>query len=173
MLPMSNKLRLIIIILFLSVILIGCSQKKVLMITPPIPYAQLCYHNHTPTPISFSEANVFYNMTLTNFTLNGFTESTNSVIAEIDGLYFVTYFVITTGVNNHEYIVSSGVNGITKTCAETHKKLTSGGDILTMSGKGIIRIKKGDVITLMITDYAGTGDGTYYGGNLILMRVDD
>ena len=50
-------------------------------------------------------------------------------------------------------------------------KLANTGDIVTMSGIGLIHLYRGDEVTLMVRDYGGTSTGTYFGGNVNIVRV--
>jgi len=139
-------------------------------------YAQVCYHNHTPTEMTF-EADVYYNITFNTengYYLNGFTsDGTTTLTTLIPGLYDTSYSVIGDGQNNHIYIARIAVNNIGKSCSEIHRKMAAGGDIITMTGSSLIRLNVDDVITLQIADEGEAGTGNYYGMNLNLIRIGD
>jgi len=69
-------------------------------------------------------------------------------------------------------MLNGSMNTIKEECS-SHKKMSAGGDIVTMNGNCIISIVAGDVISLVVSDYEDTGTGNYYGGNLNLIRVGD
>ena len=140
-------------------------------------YAQVTYHNHTPTEINFGTQGVFYNMTFTTkegAEMNGFiTDGTHSITVKKAGLYLTNYYTIGSGQNNHEYVSTIRVNGVTQNFTSSHKKLGAGGDILTMGAGGLVHLSVNDVVTLGVTDIDGTGTGNYYGMSMSLVRVGD
>lgn len=137
-------------------------------------YAQACYHNHSGVEVSFSEANVFYNMTFNVSTLRGFsTHSDYGLVVEYEGRYKVSGHMIGSGENNHEYVATVGVNGIEKICPGSHMKLAAGGDTISMPINGFVDLYVDDVVSGMVQDYGDTSTGTYYGMNLVLVRIGD
>jgi len=135
-------------------------------------YAEAFYHNHTPTELNFATDGVYYNLTFSNVTLNGFSNySDKELTCDIKGLYAVNYMASGDGQNNHDYYTTMGINGIPQLNLESHKKMSAGGDILTMGGTGFVRLEKGENITLMTADIGATGTGNYYSMNLNLVRI--
>ena len=140
-------------------------------------YAQVCYHNHTASPLNFVTANKFYNMTFNlneGYYSNGFTsDGEHSVTALVSGLYDVDYSATGDGQNNHEYVSKIAVNDKGWNCTAAHKKMAAGGDIVTMTGGGFVEIEAGDEVSLKIADDGGTGLGNYYAMKMNLVRIGD
>ena len=106
--------------------------------------------------------------------LNGFTtDGTTRLTAQVAGLYRVNYMGIGDGQNNHKYVTTVRINNVAQNCTESHKKMTAGGDIVTMTGSGFIQLNVNDNVTLTTYDDGDTGLGTYYGMNLNLVRIGD
>jgi len=53
------------------------------------------------------------------------------------------------------------------------KKMSSGGDITSLSDECFIRLSVGDSLEVKISDYSGTGAGNYHEGRLNLVRIGD
>ena len=142
-------------------------------------YGEMNYHNHTATEVNFVSQYANYTLFMTEAdSLNGFTfvggggESSN-LTAQVSGKYDVYAKAIGDGQNNHVYILSVFVNDIAVDNCDAHKKMSAGGDIVTMSTSCFIDLNIGDDINLKISDWTGTGTGNYYGGSLKLVRVGD
>lgn len=137
-------------------------------------YAEAYNHYHPGVAINFVQ-DVYYNLTFNaSDDLNGFTfDGDCNLTCNKPGLYSVNFQASGDGVNNHQYYLSVGINGISQNKTEVHKKITAGGDILTMSGTGLIRLANNDYVSLMIVDVTGNGAGNYYGSNLNLVRIGD
>jgi len=141
-------------------------------------YGEMWYHNHTATELTFAIKETWYPMFFTNATsLNGFTyvgghmESSN-LTAQVNGKYKASYKLSGDGQNNHIYMSSILINGVEQENCADHKKMSAGGDIIPMGHSGcFIDLVIGDNIQVAVMDYAGTGTGNYYSGNLNLMRI--
>ena len=139
-------------------------------------YGGMWYHNHTGTTLAFEDT-VWYPLYFTNAThLNGFDfvggfGLSSNLTANIAGTYQANYMGIGSGQNNHVYITSILINGVDVPNCHSHKKMTAGGDVVTMAGICIITLEVGDDVQVGTMDYGGTGTGDYYGGNLNLVRI--
>jgi len=138
-------------------------------------YAEGWYHNHTATALSFASASTFYNLTIDNFKLNGFTgDSTNHLLTPlVAGLYKATFSAGGSGENNHEYVTTILIKGVTQENCEVHKKMSAGGDITTMNGDCFIDLGVGDYVQVGTQDYGDTSSGNFYSSNLNLVRIGD
>lgn len=137
-------------------------------------YAEGYYHNHDGVTLAFGVQNYRYTLFFNDTKLNGFTCIDNqNLTANKTGVYKVDYQSAGTGRNNHEYILAVCIDGVEQENTEVHKKMAAGGDIVTMSGTGIIEVTAGQKITLCIMDISGTGDGTYIASNLNLIKIGD
>jgi len=135
-------------------------------------YAEAYYHNHTATPLNFDVDGLFYNLSFNKFNFNGFSKIDNStLLCEASGKYLVNYMGGGSGQNNHIYYTTILVNGIEQDNLGSHKKMSSGGDIITMSGSGFVNLLEGDYINLGTSDNGNTGTGDYYSSNLNLVRI--
>ena len=99
-------------------------------------YGEMWYHNHTATPLNFAVDGVFYSLYFDNaINLNGFSfDGSENLTAQVSGKYKVNYMASGDGQNNHVYFTSIFVNNINQDRCESHKKMTAGGDIITMTG---------------------------------------
>lgn len=139
-----------------------------------VTYGEMWYHNHSASSVNFATQYKFYNMSMEHHKMNGFyNSSANTLNVLFTGEYAVDYHAIGSGQNNHEYVAGVGVNGEILNKTATHKKMAAGGDYVTMSGTGIINLTAGDVVTLMVADFSGTGTGNYLGSNLNLIKTDN
>ena len=140
-------------------------------------HGEMWYHNHTATQINFAVQYANYTMWLDNAEeLNGFSHETASGVgsnltAQVGGLYSANWLAGGDGQNNHIYVGSIFVNGIAEDKCEDHKKMSAGEDITSLDGSCHIRLSTGDVLTIEISDWSGTGTGNYYFGNLNLVRI--
>lgn len=141
-------------------------------------HGEMFYHNHTGTEINFASQGVYYPLFFTNATnLNGFTfeggfDIHSNLTAQVAGLYQAIYMASGNGQNNHEYFTTVFINDMDVDSCESHKKMTAGGDIVTMNGNCLIRLAVGDKISLRTTDYSGTGTGNYFSATLdLMMRI--
>lgn len=140
-------------------------------------YGEAWYHNHTATQLNFATQYVNYSLWLSESNhLNGFTytggfKTGGNLTAQSSGLYRANWMAIGDGQNNHIYVVSIFVNSISRSSCEAHKKMSAGGDIVTMDGSCFVDLNASDVVELKVSDYSGTGIGNYYGGNLNLVRI--
>ena len=91
----------------------------------------------------------------------------------IGGVYQANYKAIGDGENNDVYRTAVNIDSIPVKSCDDHKKMASGGDITGMGGVCFMRLEVGNNVTVTITNEGGTGTGTYYGGNLNLVRVGD
>jgi len=136
-------------------------------------YGEMYYHNHTGTNLNFAVDGVFYNLTFSESKTNGFlfNDADDYLEAQVAGRYLVNYMASGDGQNNHIYYTAIFVNGINQNSSESHKKMTAGGDIITMTGSGFIDLIVGDKVKLATADIGGTGTGNYYSANLNLVRI--
>ena len=151
-----------------------------LSVNIPIPaqvYGEMWYMNHTGTTIAFASANVSYPLFFTNAEkLNGFSfvggfNLSSNLTAQFAGIYKANYLASGSGQNNHNYFTTVLINGLEQNNCMSHKKMTAGGDIVTMTGSCLINLVVGDNVQLSTMDYDGTGTGKYYAGNLNLVRI--
>ena len=138
------------------------------------PYGEMWYHNNTGTELDFASSGVWYNLTMTNSTLNGFTfnDANDYLSPSYDGLYKAGYTATGDGINNHEYVTTILVNGEAKESCKSHKKMSASNDIITMTGECFIQLNAGDEIKIATMDKDGTGSGTYFGAEVNLVRID-
>jgi len=140
-------------------------------------YGEMWYMNHTGTTIAFASANVSYPLFFTNAEkLNGFSfvggfNLSSNLTAQFAGVYKANYLASGSGQNNHNYFTTVLINGLEQNNCMSHKKMTAGGDIVTMTGSCLINLVVGDNVQLSTMDYDGTGTGKYYAGNLNLVRI--
>ena len=136
-------------------------------------YGEMWYYNHTTTELNFAVDGVFYNLTFSESKTNGFlfNDVGDYLEAQIDGRYLVNYMASGDGQNNHVYYTAIFVNGINQNSSESHKKMSAGSDIVTMTGSGFIDLNVGDKIKLATADVGGTGTGNYLSSNLNLVRI--
>ena len=138
-------------------------------------YGEMFYHNHSATPLDFAVDGTYYGLYMTNASyLNRFTFTkgyTANLTAQVSGLYQANYIASGDGQNNHIYFTSVFINEVNKDNCENHKKMTAGGDIVTMVGSCFIRLSVGDKVSIRTADIGGTGIGNYYSGNLNLVRI--
>ena len=137
------------------------------------------YHNHTATEMNFASDGVYYSLFFTEAThLNGFSyvggfNSSSNLTAQVAGVYSASWMASGDGQNNEEYYTSIFIDEVNQDNCEAHKKMTAGGDIVTMTGTCFIDLVVGDDISLRIADIGGTGTGNYYSGNLNLVRIGE
>jgi len=138
-------------------------------------YGEMWYHNHTPTELNFAVDGRFYNLSFSNSSVNGFifNNSEDCLEALFAGKYSVSYMASGDGQNNHVYYTAVLVNGINQNHTESHKKMSAGSDIVTMTGSGFIDLNIGDEIKLATADVGATGTGNLYSSNLNLFRIGD
>jgi len=138
-------------------------------------YGEMWYHNHTATELNFAIDGTFYNLTFDNSDVNGFyfNDTGDYLEALVSGKYKVCYMASGDGQNNHVYFTTVLINGADQDRLESHKKMTAGGDIVTMTGCSFLDISIGDEIKLATADIGGTGTGNYYSSNVNLIRIGD
>lgn len=136
-------------------------------------YAEMWYHNHTATALAFGVDGLFYNLTFSNSLTNGFAfnNAGDYLEAQVKGVYKAGWMASGSGENNHEYYTSIFVNSVNIDQCEAHKKMSAGGDIVTMIGSCIFRLNVGDRIKLATADIGDTSNGNFYSANLNLVRI--
>ena len=136
---------------------------------------EMWYHNHTATPLNFAVDGTYYNLTFDSSLVNGFTfnDAGDYLEAGHAGTYSAVYMASGSGQNNHIYFTDITVNGAVVDKCESHKKMTAGGDIVTMTGSCHLELSAGDKVRLATADVGGTGAGNYYSANLNLVRIGD
>lgn len=139
-------------------------------------YGELWYHNDTGSSIPFSASGVYYNITAPtiNYTLNGlYHVNGNFLKVALDGRYKVDYDMSGSGTANHNYHGVVLIDGSPQYNTESHFRVGTGTDVITISGSGFVDITTDNLVSLGIEDSTGTGTGTLYGFNLNLIRVGD
>lgn len=143
-------------------------------------YGGINYHNHAGYELTFGTENYNYTLFMTEGTYtNGMIPQDigvglNSSLQVLErGLYQVVYHATGDGENNDVYRTSVFIGDLSMESCDSHKKMTAGGDILTMPGNCFLRLEAGQNVSLKITNEDGTGIGNYYGANLNLVRVGD
>ena len=138
-------------------------------------YGEMWYHNHTATILNFATDGLFYNLTFDYSDVNGFTfnDDLDYLEAQVAGKYRVNYMASGDGQNNHVYYTSVYVGIVNQDRCESHKKMTAGGDIVTMVGSCFVDLSIGDRIKLATADIGGTGTGNYYSSEINLVRIGD
>ena len=143
-------------------------------------HGKMSYHNHTATEINFATQYENYTLWMDDAdSLNGFSHLTTSggssnLTALVSGKYQANIKGIGDGQNNHIYVMSLYVNDVSIDECDAHKKMSAGGDIVTMIGFCFVDLNVGDIIDVRVADWTiGGGTGNYYGGNLNLVRVGD
>jgi len=136
-------------------------------------YGEMWYHNHTATPLNFAVDGTYYNLTFSNSLVNGMTFNNTGDYLKIDfkGVYQINYMASGDGQNNHVYYTDVTINGVVQDRCESHKKMTAGGDIVTMNGNCLLSLNIDDKVKLATADIGGTGTGNYYSANLNLVRI--
>jgi len=141
-------------------------------------YGEMYYHNDSTMTLDFAVGSTFYPLFCNESIVNGFRlESSGDYIYNISaikgGVYLINYAASGSGQNNHIYHLTVFINETREDQCEIHKKMTAGGDVVTMTGTCIVRLKANDDVALRIADMTGTGTGEYYSSNLNLIRVGD
>lgn len=138
-------------------------------------YGEMWYHNHTATELDFAVDGAYYNLTFNNSLVNGFTfdDAGDYLESGYDGVYKASYMASGDGQNNHVYFTSVTVNAVVVDKCESHKKMSAGSDIVTMTGDCFIELTAGDKIRLATADVGATGTGNYYSASLNLVRIGD
>jgi len=138
-------------------------------------YGRMSACNNSGDLVPFAAQNTFYNFTMTKNFSNGFHfENGNSLVALVNGSYFVSYRASGSGDANSVYKAGVGINGVVKNCSASFFRTSNSNDVVTMAGSMVIgEIYEGDIITLMIEDTTGTGTGKRYSSQLSLIRMGD
>jgi len=136
-------------------------------------YGEAWYHNHTATELNFAVDGLYYNLTFDNSLVNGmnFNDAGDYLEIVIDGVYQINYMASGDGQNNHAYFTSITINGVVQDKCESHKKMTAGGDVVTMTGSCLLSLNIDDQVKLATADIGGTGTGNYYSSNINLVRI--
>ena len=95
------------------------------------------------------------------------------LIAQVAGKYKVGYMASGDGQNNHVYFTTIMINGIDYDRCESHKTMTAGSDIVTMTGNCFVDLVVDDEVQLGTADVGATGSGNYYSAELNLVRIGD
>ena len=136
-------------------------------------YGEMWYHNHTATVTDFAVDGLYYNLTFDNSLVNGFifNDAGDYLEAILGGVYKVSWMASGSGQNNHIYYTDITINGVVEDKCEGHKKMTAGGDIVTMNGGCLVTLSASDKIKLATADIGGTGAGDYYSSEVNLVRI--
>jgi len=175
---------LLIFLVGFSIMLSGFPFASTETISETAPYyGEMYYHNdtHTATTIKFDDADTYYTFFFTDadiikgFTYTGGFNTDSYLVTNNSGIYRACYLASGSGTNNHNYYTTIFLNDTVQEKCESHKKLTAGGDILTMNGCCLLEITSGDVIRLKIRDIdtGGQDTGDYYSANLNLNSLDN
>ena len=135
--------------------------------------AEMWYYNHTPTQLNFAVDGVYYNLNFDESDTYGFTfnDAEDALIVNYSGHYKACYMASGDGQNNHVYYTTIKINNVNQDPCESHKKMTAGGDIVSMNGCCILNLSVGDKLNIGTADVGGTGTGNYYSSNLNLVWV--
>jgi len=136
-------------------------------------YGEMWHHSHAGETLGFVSDGVYYNLTFDNSLVNGFifNNATDNLEVVYSGVYKTCYSASGSGQNNHVYFTDVTVNGLVIDKCESHKKMSAGGDIVTMSSCCFVNLNIGDEVKLATADIGGTGTGNYYSANLNLLRI--
>ena len=136
-------------------------------------YGEMWYHNHSATVLNFATDGKYYNLTFNDSLTNGFTfsDANDYLLALVDGTYKACYMASGSGQNNHAYFTSIRINNEIQGKCESHKKMSAGGDVMTMNGCCFITLSNGDEVRLSTADIGGTGAGEYYSANVNIVRI--
>lgn len=142
-------------------------------LTGSLIYGEAWYHNHTATELNFAVDGLYYNLTFSNSLVNGMTFNDAGDYLEIDiaGVYKVNYIGSGDGQNNHAYFTSVTINGVVQDKCESHKKMSAGADVVTMTGSCLLELNIDDKVRLATADVGATGIGNYYSSELNLVRI--
>lgn len=165
---------MIIIILVLHT---GCIE----VITPPptgagTSYFEAYYRNPNGVTLSFEVANKYYILFFNdssickNFVLD---EDKQNITCNDSGVYQIVVNAVGSGENNHEYVLVIFINGVGNQISATRRKMSAGGDIVTMNSHLLVNLSSSDKITVRIKDLGKTGDGVYYKSNINIVKVGD
>ena len=137
-------------------------------------YGETNVHPDGNITVIIETANVHRNITgFDNNQTNGFImQGDDSLIAQVDGLYEVDYWVSMAGGVNQIYETCIAVNGEHET-PHAHRKQGTPGDIGSMSGGGIIDLKAGDIINLQIQNTDSTANADIFQAGMRLVRIGD
>lgn len=171
---MKKKCSILIFLFFISLISINLVSA-----TNNSFYGEMWYHNNTGTTLTFAVAETWYPLFFNNATeLNGFYfqggwMQPSNLTAQHSGVYKACYMASGSGINNHLYNTNILVNNISQDKCMSHKQMSAGGDLITMSGCCLLNLNESDVIELATMDLKDSGDGKYYSANLNLISIDD
>jgi len=146
-------------------------------ITGNLIHGQIVWFNASGTELNFATQGYFYNMTYQTdggIYTNGIVNRTDhSLMVLQDGLYSYDYSAIGSGQNNHIYMSRLAVNGAGYNFTGDLRKMTAGGDIVTMGKQGSISLSSDDEVSVQVADLSDTGTGDYHGMQLDLTRIGD
>lgn len=138
-------------------------------------YAEMWFHDDAGKLFTFTAPDTYYTQNVTGTSnTDGFIFIPNSTLqAQYDGLYKVSFSASGSGTANHVYHAGIQVNNTVQYNIETHFKISTGTDIITMSGGGFINLNAGDNVTLAFEDTTLASTGTIYSINVNLVRVGE
>ncbi len=107
--------------------------------------------------------------------MNGFLFNggeNHTLIAQVSGIYFLSYSLSMTSASGADYISTIGVNGAETNETLAHVTAPSGGAINVLASSGILRINKDDTITLMIRQTnSPQKDPTYFAATVNAFKI--
>lgn len=139
-------------------------------------YGEMYFHNDTAGNVAALTEDVWTNVTAfdqphNGQSLNGFTYSSNTLTAQVAGLYLTNFKITFTGTARNKYHITPGINGTIQFNLETHDMISTAMDILSTSGTGFLQVAVGDEITLLIMNEDSDGDATINSANINLVRI--
>jgi hypothetical protein len=90
---------------------------------------------------------------------------------EYDGVYTIKYSANGNGENNHKYISAIAINGVIENNTRDLMIVTAVLDNHQMASEEEVRLSAGDIVTLMIKDVTGKGNGIVNQFDLNILRV--
>lgn len=142
-------------------------------------YGEMWFHNDTVSNTTIvTSANVYYNITAlgsaqgkqgTN--LNGFSNNTNALVANIAGLYQASLSISANGAINDIYNIPITINGVEQEGCEPHIRIGVSTDIVSASANCLIRLNVNDAVYVQVKDETSGGNIDVRAMNLNLWRI--
>lgn len=138
-------------------------------------YGEMWNHTHTGQPLNFAVDGLYYNLTFNDSDVNGFEfDNGNDLLrVQVAGKYKAGYMASGDGENNNIYFTTILINGVEQDKCESHKKMTAGADIVTMTGSCFIDLVVDDYVQLGTADIGDTSVGNFYSSELNLIRISN
>lgn len=138
-------------------------------------YGEMWFHNDTtPGVIEINASEEWYLFTVFEdgfYQELGFVNEGSVLVANNQGKYKIDYCTsVNDGVNN-KYHFAIGINNEEQLNTEQHFRVSTGGDIVSVCGSGIIDINYGDEIGLLTLNENSNTDLNVYSANLNLVKI--